>query len=289
MGIIFVGSEAVARGELRRHQLRTAYRNLYPNVYMPRVGTSSLYNNAVGAYLWSGQRGVITGRAAAALHGARWVDEGSPVELLWNNNHPPAGIVARNERFTTDEVIEFNGMAVATIQRTAFDLGRHLELREAVAHMDDLARCTGLAAQHVGPLIELYKGARGVRRLRKVLELMDPGAQSPKETWLRLLLVDAGFPTPTTQIPVFGENGRPFAYLDMGWEDLKIAAEYDGDQHRTDRARYAWDVRRLAMLQQLGWLHIRVIAGDGPGYIVDQVRRAFSLRETEGMAIKPRP
>ncbi len=35
---------------------------------------------------------------------------------------------------------------------------------------------------------------------------MDAGAQSPKETWLRLLLIDAGFPRPQTQIPVF-DNG----------------------------------------------------------------------------------
>jgi hypothetical protein len=28
-----------------------------------------------------------------------------------------------------------------------------------------------------------------------------PGAQSPKETWLRLLLIQAGLPRPQTQIP----------------------------------------------------------------------------------------
>ena len=73
--------------------------------------------------------------------------------------------------------------------------------------------------------------------------LMDAGAQSPKETWLRLLLISGGFPRPQTQIPLY-DNGYPFAHLDMGWEDIKLAVEYDGDQHRADRVRYVKDIRR---------------------------------------------
>jgi hypothetical protein len=281
MGIIFLGSQALARGEITRGRLRSSYQTLYPDVYMPRIGTPSLYEYTVGAWIWSGCRGVITGRAAAALHGARWVDDCSPIELLWNNNHPPRGIIARNERFTCDEVVEMNDMAVATIQRTAFDLGRHLRRSSAVVHLDALARATGLRAKHVAPLIDLYKGARGVRRLNQALVLMDAGAQSPKETSLRLLLIDAGFPPPQTQIPVVDEYGRQFAFLDMGWEDMMIAVEYDGDQHRTDRAQYAWDVRRIAQLQQVGWHHIRVIAEDRPQDIIGRVRYAWARCETE--------
>ena len=91
---------------------------------------------------------------------------------------------------------------------------------------------------------------------------MDGGAQSPKETWLRLLLIDAGYPRPTTQVPVIDGWGRTFAYLDMGWDDVMIAVEYDGDQHRTDRIRYAWDVKRLRRVRQIGWHHVKVIAED---------------------------
>ncbi len=58
----------------------------------------------IGAWLWSERRSTITGRAAAALHGAKWVDETAPIELLWRNNHAPPGIIARNERFAEDEV-----------------------------------------------------------------------------------------------------------------------------------------------------------------------------------------
>jgi very-short-patch-repair endonuclease len=130
-------------------------------------------------------------------------------------------------------------------------------------------------------LVDRYKGRRGMKSARSALELIDDGAQSPKETWLRLLLIRAGLPTPQTQIAVRNEWGYAEAYLDMGWENMKIAVEYDGDQHRTDRAQYVKDIRRLAMLERRGWLVIRVIAEDYPDDIVRRVREAFARRELQ--------
>lgn len=110
-----------------------------------------------------------------------------------------------------------------------------------MAHLDALARATGVTDSDVWPLVDRYAGARGVRRCRTAIELMGAGAQSPKETWLRLLLIDGGFPPPQTQIPLY-ENGYAVAFLDLGWPAIKLAVEYDGDQHRTDRAQYVRDI-----------------------------------------------
>lgn len=282
MGTIIVGSEALARREVTRGQLRAHYRAVFPDVYQPVVAAPSLFANTVAAWLWSRRRAVITGRAAAALHGARWVDEAAPVELLWNNNHAPRGIITRNERFACDEVWELYDMPVASPQRTAFDLGRFLPRVKAVAHLDSLARATGLHSEHVLPLADTYKGARKVRCLREALDLMDSGAQSPKETWLRLLLIDAGYPRPTTQIPVLDDAGIAFAYLDMGWEDVGISVEYDGEQHRTSRAQYTKDIRRQRSIERQGWINLRVVADDHPSQVLARVADAWAQRQTEG-------
>lgn len=280
---IFLGSEAIASGAITRGQLRSRYRAIYPDVYESKLNEPSLYANTVGAWLWSKRRGVITGRAAAALHGALWADETSPVELMWQNCNPPPGIICRDERFTCDEVVEIDNLAVASIQRTAFDLGRHLARLKAIQHLDALARATGLEAEHVLPLADQYAGARGVRRLKEALDLMDAGAESPQETRTRLVLIDGGFPRPTTQIPVPNDSGSTF-YLDMGWEDIMVAVEYDGDQHRSDPDRYARDIARLEELQRRGWIVIRVIAGHRPAFILYRVRQAWAQRETEARA-----
>jgi very-short-patch-repair endonuclease len=108
-------------------------------------------------------------------------------------------------------------------------------------------------ADDVVAVADRHRGARGLRQLRTALDLYDPGAESPKETWLRLLAIRAGYPRPRTQIPVLSPDGRRWYYLDMGWEDIKLATEYDGEQHRVNPVQYAYDIQRSEDLDFLGW------------------------------------
>ncbi|UXA19313.1 hypothetical protein [Mycobacterium sp. SMC-4] len=279
MGRVFVGTEAVASGAATPGELRYTYRRLFPNVYVPRDEAPSLTVRTVAASLWSGRQGVITGRAAAAWHGSRWVDSSVPIELVHDCKRPPTGIITRNERIAEDEYVLCDGLAVATVERAAFDLGRFLPFARAVEQLDALANRTELTADGVLALAERYQGARGTRRLRRALDMMNSGAQSPKETWLRLLLIRAGFPRPETQIPVFDDYGHAFAYLDMGWKDLGIAVEYDGDHHR-ERAQYRFDIQRVRKIEDRGYLHIKVINEDRDAEIIARVRQAWALRES---------
>ena len=278
MAGVFLGSEAIARGSLTRGQLRWNYRQIHRDVYVPKSALRSLYDNIWAAWLWSGRRAIIAGRAAAALHGAKWVDDFAPIEIVGPFNHPPPGIIIRRERIDAEDLVELNGLPVTNPVRTAFDLARHLPRGLAVAHLDALSAATGLASDDVAPLIARNRGARSVRQCRAALSLMDGGAQSPKESWLRLVLIDAGLPRPTTQIKV--TDGRLVAYLDMGWEQAMVAMEYDGEQHRTDRNQYVKDIRRAEMVNRLGWNVIRVINEDRPDVIVQRARDALTSRSS---------
>lgn len=271
---------------MTRGQLRWNYRPLFPNVYVPCNTEPTLAVRTEGAWLWSGRRGVIAGRAASALHGAKWVAQDTPVELLWSNSNPPEGILTRRERIAPDEIARIQGMLVTTPARTALDLGRHLPRKEAVARLDALAQATGITADDVLALTHRYKGTKGVQRCREAVGLMDSGAQSPQETRLRLLLTDSGFPNPQTQIPLFDPSGYAFGYLDMGWRDMWIAVEYDGEHHRTSTRQYRWDARRLRKILAMGWIHIRVIAGDRDDEVLARVRRAWHQRQREARVVK---
>jgi Protein of unknown function (DUF559) len=275
---VFLGSEAIARGTLTRGQLRWNYRQIHRDVYLPKNALRSLWDNLYAAWLWSGRRGIVAGRAAAALHGAKWVDDFTPIELVGPLNHPPPGIIVRRERLSAEDVVELDGLLVTNPARTAFDLARHLPRGVAVAHLDALSAVTGLTTADVARLIARHRGARGVRQCQAALSLMDGGAQSPKESWLRLVLVDAGLPRPVTQIQV--TDGHLAAYLDMGWEQPMVALEYDGDQHRNDRRQYVKDIRRAEMVNRLGWHVIKVINEDRPNVVIQRVRDALARRST---------
>lgn len=274
----FIGSEAVATGVMTKSQLATRYRRLFPDVYVKREADVTAVLRAKAGWLWSGRRGVVAGFSAAALHGSRWIDDAQTVNLLHDNRRRPLGIETHRDRFEDDEIELVAGVPATSPVRTALDLGCWYRTTTAVAAIDALARATDLKVADVGLLTVRYAGRRGITRARRAVEVADAGAQSPKESWLRVILIEAGLPRPQTQIPVSDEFGEVFAYLDMGWPELKVAAEYDGEQHRTDQRQYKWDGRRREILEGLGWLVVRVLAGDRPADIIRRVRAALARR-----------
>jgi hypothetical protein len=271
----FIGSEALACGALSRHQLRTRYCPVFPNVYLPNDVRPSLEHRIVAAWLWSRRTATIVGAAAAALHGSKWIPDDVPVELNHANTRPPRGVLTRRDALAYGETQVMNGRTVTTPERTAFDIGRRGAVRSSVVRLDALARATGFKVDDVLRVAKCHPHSPGLRRLEAALELVDPGAQSPRESYLRLLLIDAGMPRPQTQIPVLGVDGIPVAYLDLGWEEHMVAVEYDGDQHRSDRRQYVKDIHRIEMLERMGWIIVRVVAEDSPGNIVRRVRAAL--------------
>jgi hypothetical protein len=271
----FIGSEALASGALSRHELRRYYAAIMPNVYLDKRLQPTLRQRTHAAWLWSHREAVIAGLAASALHGAKWVDENAAVELIWRNTRAPRGVKTRYDLLLDDEYQMLDGLYVTTPGRAAFDLARRGTLGQAVARLDALARATDFKVDDVSDLAARHRHTRGLRQLEVALDLVDAGAQSPKETWLRLLLIKAGFPRPQTQIPVNGNDGYPKYFLDMGWEDIKLAVEYDGDQHRSSRPQYAWDIDRLEYIHRVGWTHIKVIAEHRGPDVIRRVRHAW--------------
>jgi very-short-patch-repair endonuclease len=197
--------------------------------------------------------------SAAALLGAKWVDATLDAELIYNNRRPPAGIRVHTETLRTDEVSNVGGIAVTCPARTAFDIGRRANPELVTLQLlDALANATDITDVDVEAVIARHRGARGVSRLRRVLPLVDGGAESPQETRTRLTLIDAGLPKPQTQIVVRDKYGEFVARIDMGYEHLRVGIEYDGPQHWTNAKQRERDIDRYSALVDLGWVIVRV-------------------------------
>lgn len=271
----FIGTEALAAGDVSQHELRRYYRAIMPNVYLEKRVEPSLRQRIKAAWLWSHREAVIAGSAASAMHGAKWVDDNAPVELIWRNARAPQRVVTRHDLLLSDEFQRLGGLPVTSPERTAFDLGRRGPIGHAVARLDALAAATDFKVRDVEELAGNHRHTRGLRQLEAALALVDAGAQSPKETWLRLLLINAGFPKPRTQIPVLGADGFPRYFLDMGWEDKRLAVEYDGEQHWTNPWQFAADVERQEYVAQVGWTNIRVVSQHRGRDVIRRVQHAW--------------
>jgi len=278
VGEPFIASETVAAGWLTPHLLRTRFVAIYPGVYIAKDADITAAIRAEAGWLWSRRRGVVAGFSASALHGAKWINPARPAEIIHGNRHSPSRLRTWIDSITEDEIDSIDGIRVTTPARTALDLACRYPVDEAVTAIDSLARATDLKPADVELLARRYPGRRGMKRARVALHLVDSGAESPRETWLRLLLTRAGLPRPQTQIPVYDEFGQLIACLDMGWEDILVAVEYEGDHHRTDRRQFNKDIRRIEILTDLGWIVVRVTSADCDAAIVRRVAAARARR-----------
>ncbi|MEZ0363555.1 endonuclease domain-containing protein [Mycobacterium sp. pUA109] len=257
----FLGSEVLAAKAIPERAMRTLYTPVYPGVYAPWGVELTACQRARAAWLWSRRRGVVAGNSAAALLGTKWVSSALDAELVYVNRNPPPRVRVYRDTLAPEERTTVDGMAVTTPARTAFDIGRRTVSRlHAVQRLDALANATGVGVGDVEAVMAAHPGVRGLKPLRERLPLVDGGAESPQETRTRLVLIDAGFPPPETQIMVYDEYGEFVARVDMGYRELKVGIEYDGPQHWTDPKQRQRDIDRQAALLALGWVIIRVTA-----------------------------
>lgn len=191
----FIGSEAVTAGTTSHNQLRRCYRRVFPDVYIGRDVDMTPSVRAKAAWLWSRRRGVVAGFSASALYGSKWIDACQSAELIYDNRNHPSGIRVWGDQLAADEVQIVDGLPVTTPARSALDLACWYPTSTAVPAIDALARACELKVCEVDLLAARYRGRRGIRRARKSIDLVDAGAQSPKESWLRMTLVQAGLPS----------------------------------------------------------------------------------------------
>ncbi len=241
---------------------------------MPRGVELTAVQRARAAWLWSGGNATLVGMSAAAVLGTKWIDAKLPAELSRKDRHCPRGIVGHTYDLQPADWLSIGGMRLTTPARTAFDLGRTLPFDKAIPCLDALMNATNFKVNEALSIADGRPGMRGVRRLRSALQYVDGGAESPQETRVRVLLARAGLPKPETQIEFADEYGEVRIRVDMGWREWKVAMEYDGVQHWSDARQRSWDIDRLAILEDAGWIVIRVSAEmlRRPDMVIDRVR-----------------
>ena len=75
-------------------------------------------------------------------------------------------------------------------------------------------------------------------------------------------MIEAGLPQPDLNFRVHDSSGNFVAMVDLAYPDRRIAIEYLGDHHRTDRETYDKDIRRREALVAAGWVVVFVTAAD---------------------------
>jgi hypothetical protein len=258
------------------------WRRLLPDVYVLAdvfdPDDHLMWCRAAGITL--GDRSAVDRYSAAFLWGVDLLENPRIVSVTVPRGERPRShpwLRVTRTALTGTDIEHLDGVPVTTPRRTAFDLGRQPDRQAAVIALDAMCH---LHLARPGDLAEdagRYRRKWGARRLGTRLSLVEPLAESPMESILRLLLHDAGLPPPTAQVTV-RRDGRFVARVDLGYPQWRVAIEYEGDHHRGQR-QFRRDVARLNALREAGWVVLRFTADDvlrRPGDLIRQVSRALA-------------
>lgn len=155
------------------------------------------------------------------------------------------------------------GLRVTTALRTAWDLGRLMPRDWALAGMDALAATGHFTTEALTTDVERFRRQRGVVQLRDLAPKVDPRAESPAESVLRLRWLDMpSLPSPTPQVRILLPDGREIYRIDLGVEELKFGLEYDGHEHHSSELDRRHDeLRRRDLEERFGW-HVLAVTRD---------------------------
>lgn len=218
---------------------------------------------------------VFAGATAAWLFGLD-LNPTNPVEVVVPTCHgyrSRAGLMVSRAGIPFAEVECIRGLRVTGLPRTLADLCLRRSAVEALVAID-MALHRGLTdAAALGRYAETARGRPGVGRLRSLAILAAP-AESPMETRLRWLLIQAGLPRPEVQVNLRDGADRFVGRADLYYPAARLVVEFDGGIHRD---RLVEDDRRQNLLINAGFRLLRFTAADiynRPDVVVAQVRHA---------------
>ena len=271
----FTAAEA-SRVGVTRSQLRGAsYRRLWCGVYCwaGLKESSQLILTAVARRLPAGA--AFSGRTALWLHGLD-VSPCDPIEVTVPEavGHF-AGASVRRVTLTGEEIVLRRGLPTTSVLRAVVDIGGRNPLTEGVVAADQVLHARLVTIAELRNYVAEHPRAKGIARLRRVVDMAEPEAESPMESRLRMLLALAGLPRPEVQGSILDDQGRVLCRPDLLYRNHRLAVEYDGGNHRD---RLVDDNRRQNGLIAAGYRLLRFTAPDvygSPGSVAMQVRLAL--------------
>lgn len=272
-------------GGLTKAQLRSKqFTNPFHGIHVAAGIRDDLCTRCTAAALVLPDSAVFSHSTAAAL----WdLPSLVPTDVLEVST--PTGItvpqrrgISAHERKTPDLDVRIVSGLRATSPVTVFvDLAERLSQWQLTALGDAILRRRLATGAEVDEAVSRAVRRRGVRLARLVAPTLDGRAESPMESALRALIIAAGFPVPEVNPNLYDEHGNFLARVDLLFRKQRVIVEYDGDHHRTDKAQFAADLARVAMLQRHGYIVLRFTAVhvfQQPGWVLDTLRAALASR-----------
>lgn len=164
------------------------------------------------------------------------------------------GVWGWEETLRPEDITEVGGIPVTTPTRTAVDLARYTPRFMGLAALDNFCHRGLTDHAQLMACAERFVGGRNIAIARQLIVWVEPLTESPGESWIRLRILDAGFPRPEAQIRMLDAWGREIYRVDLGYRERRLGLEYDGlADHDSTEDRAHDEERRERLEREFGW------------------------------------
>jgi very-short-patch-repair endonuclease len=195
---------------------------------------------------------VVSHLSAAQLHGFDILQQPLMPQITVPRGQHRRISSVNCELHRADDVPAKDG--VTTKLRTVVDCARTLPFAAALTVADSALRAGAVRQDQFRTAAEELRGP-GSRRARQVAEAADGRSESPLESVLRAILLEAGIDGFVPQVVV--QDDTFSARIDLAHPALLIALEADSFAHHGTRNALTRDCRRHANLTIRGWRLLR--------------------------------
>lgn len=242
-------------------------------------GTPGLVDQLKALFLLLPPGALVGFHSAARLYGFGIVPSANPHIVVPAGAAVPdiRGVATRQTVLPVGDPMWIAGLPCVPPDRCAIDLARTCSRLDAIAVLDAALRSRQCTPDSLAVEVGRHDGLRGVRQARQLVPLADGRAECRQESQLRLTLLDGRLPLPEVQLWVRDGWDDPVYRLDLGYESIRVGAEYDGVSH-LDRGRMRSDRQRHNWLAGRGWTMRYFTDVDlyhRRGYIVATMREAI--------------
>ncbi len=153
------------------------------------------------------------------------------------------------------------GQLATTPAWTAIETARQLPRPRALATLDAALHSGYCSPADLAAAVREQRGRRGIVAVRELLPLADGRAESAMESEARLVMIERGLPRPELQYEIQSLDGETYR-VDFAWPDARVVAEYESIDWHAGPAEMIRDKKRLAAIQELGWIVIPIVVSD---------------------------
>ena len=191
------------------------------------------------------------------------------------------GIVGHRSTVAPTDITSRHTVRHTTAARTWIDLATQLPVEDLVAVGDYFVhwRSPLCTVEDLRSRTIARQGHRGFRTACRAVELLDPRAESRRESHLRVILTLAGLSGfAVNYVVISSQTGRDVR-LDLAFPRQKLVLEYQGDYHRTAQ-QWRKDMTRRTRLEADGWYVMELNVDDlaNPIELVARIRRVLDGR-----------